>query len=301
MKQPFGDLGVTQGLEQFELNLEYLQVLEKVGSGITADVFRGKYNGREVAVKQIEWSKGSMSAKHQLAFDREIGIMPGLRHHNLVHFFGVVSLQRPLRIITEFCSGGTCFDLLHNSDEVDIAWMQQYKMSVDVASAMAYLHSFNPQIIHRDLKSLNLLLSTPVTGPNDIPLVKVSDFGLSRMKDVTAGSEGVKMTRAAGTGHWMAPECFIGDKYDEKVDIYSYAMVLFEIICREIPFEDEDSSRVGARAVQGDRPDLDAVSPQCPEGLSSLMIRCWAPRPSDRLSFAQICVMLEQIRGQIPQ
>jgi len=272
-------------------------VLEEVGSGVTARVFRGMYNGKEVAVKEIEINKQSMSTKLQTAFDREIGIMPGLRHENLVYFFGVVSLQRPLRIITEYCSGGTCFDLLHNSD-ADISWLQQYKMCADVASAMEYLHAFKPQIIHRDLKSLNLLLSTSVTGPNDRPLVKVSDFGLSRMKDVGTGAEWGKMTKCAGTGHWMAPEVFSGEKYDEKVDIYSYAMILFEILCREIPFEDEEQSKVGELAVKGVRPDMDAVPGDCPEGLTNLMVRCWRPVPTDRPSFTEISHILD---GMIDQ
>lgn len=293
---------MAEALEQYELEPGSLEVLERVGSGITADVFRGKYKGMEVAVKQIEWSKASMSAKLQLAFDREIGIMPALRHQNLVHFFGVISLQRPLRIVTEFCSGGTAFDLLHNSDHIDISLRQQFKMCQDVAFAMEYLHGFTPQIIHRDLKSLNLLLASPVTGPKDVPFIKVSDFGLSRMKDVasTDGStEAEKMTKAAGTGHWMAPECYSGQKYDEKVDIYSYAMCLFEMLCREIPFEDEESHDVGKLTVRGERPDMDAVPRHCPEAMVCLMESCWDAVPAERPSFAQILAILDRIKGEI--
>merc|ERR1719443_2852862 len=100
---------------------------------------------------------------------------------------------------------------------------------------MDYLHKFNPQIIHRDLKSLNLLLSKQV---------------------------------------------FTGTKYDEKVDVYSYGMILFEIICREIPFEEEEPAAVGRLAVQGARPDLEAVPPDCPAFLKDLMIICWAHEPT---------------------
>merc|ERR1719379_2672018 len=162
---------------------------------------------------------------------------------------GVSSIQRPFRIITEFCSGGCCFELLHNMEDIELSWRQKTKMCRDVAQAMQYLHSFNPQIVHRDLKSLNLLLQTPVICEEDVPVVKVSDFGLSRMKDQT--DEWGKMTNAAGTCHWMAPEVFMGTSYDEKVDIYSYAMILFEIICREIPFEEEEPASVGRLVVNG--------------------------------------------------
>jgi len=281
------------GLANFELRMEDVQVFEKVGTGASAEVFRGKYGTREVAVKQIQWNKNSMNSKEQKAFDREVGLMPLLQHENLVAFIGVVSLTRPFCIIGEFCAGGCCFELLHNSDHIEITWCQQVKMMIDVASAMVYLHSFNPQIIHRDLKSLNLLLAQPVKSGEDNPLVKVSDFGLSRMNDAAPGA---KMTIAAGTCHWIAPEVFCGANYDEKVDVYSYAMILFEIICREIPFEDEDPAQVGRLTAQGERPDLDAVPPDCPRELGNLMQLCWQKEPAARPTMAKILDVLVNLR-----
>merc|ERR1712151_730948 len=134
-------------------------------------------------------------------------------------------------------------------------------------------------------KSLNLLLSKPVLNEKDVPLVKVSDFGLSRMKDQAPEADWGKMTIAAGTCHWMAPEVFTGTEYNEKVDIYSYAMVMFEIICREIPFEEEEPAAVGRLVVSGHRPDLEAVPPDSPTGLDDLMVLCWAPDSKQRPSF----------------
>lgn len=283
-------------LASYEINPAHLIMFEKVGTGCTAEVFRGQYMDREVAVKQIDWNKSNMGQKEQRAFDREVGIMPRLQHENLVNFLGVASLERPFRIITEFCSGGCCFELLHNCDHIEIQWSQQVKMCTDVASAMLYLHNFNPQIIHRDLKSLNLLLAQPVTGIHDNPLVKVSDFGLSRMKDAGAEADWGKMTIAAGTCHWMAPEVFMGAHYDEKVDVYSYAMILFEIICREIPFEDEEPAAVGRLTVQGQRPDLEAVPPDCPKALLNIMIDCWAKEPASRPTMAKVLDVLVNLR-----
>merc|ERR1712061_110855 len=156
-------------------------------------------------------------------------------------------------------------------------------------------HQFKPQIIHRDLKSLNLLLSKPVLNDKDVPLVKVSDFGLSRMKDQTPEEDWGKMTIAAGTCHWMAPEVFIGNKYDEKVDVYSYGMILFEIICREIPFEDEEPANVGRITQKGARPDLEAVPPDCPPVLQSLMIKCWDQSPEARPPFTDVMQSLSTL------
>eukprot|EP00929_Paragymnodinium_shiwhaense_P067789 TRINITY_DN34085_c0_g1_i1.p1 TRINITY_DN34085_c0_g1~~TRINITY_DN34085_c0_g1_i1.p1 ORF type:complete len:341 (-),score=87.26 TRINITY_DN34085_c0_g1_i1:135-1157(-) len=301
-----GDLATASlgDIDQYEVDAARIRLCERVGTGCTAEVFRGyldppagEKNEKpiEVAIKQIEWNKARMGVKEQRAFDREVGIMPKISHENLVRFIGVSSLQRPFRIITEFCAGGCCFELLHNCDHIDLEWHQQLKMCKDVAEAINYLHNFQPQIIHRDLKSLNLLLHHPIKNGNDVPLVKVSDFGLSRMKDQAPDSDWGKMTIAAGTCHWMAPEVHTGSTYNEKVDVYSYAMILFEIICREIPFEDEEPAAVGRLTVKGKRPDLEAVPPDCPEKLSDLMISCWAHQPQERPDFKNILKALEDI------
>lgn len=280
----------------WEVALGDLEFFEMIGTGCTAEVYRGMFQGSEVAVKQMDIDKSCMGEKEQRAFERELAIMPKISHDNLVRFIGVASLERPFRIITEFCAGGCCFELLHNCEEVDLEWSQQHKMCLDVAQAMDYLHKFNPLIIHRDLKSLNLLLSRPILSGRDTPLVKVSDFGLSRMMEATGKGSAAdgKMTALAGTCHWMAPEVFKGGNYDEKVDVYSYAMVLFEIICREIPFEESEAVAVGKLITQGKRPDIEAVPPDCPKPLMDLMLQCWAQEPQDRPPFDVIVARLRR-------
>lgn len=282
--------------ESFEIDSRELELKERVGTGCTAEVYRGIYKktNQVVAIKQIDWNKSSMQAKDQVAFDREVAIMPRVSHPNLVGFVGVTSLERPFRIITEFCSGGVAFELLHNSDHIDISWKQKLKMCLDVASAMQYLHQFEPQIIHRDLKSLNLLLKDYVRRLSDVPVIKVSDFGLSRIKDTTSDDWG-KMTTAAGTCHWMAPEVIYGQTYNEKVDVYSFAMILFEIMCREIPFEDEEPANVGRLVYAGKRADLEAVPPDTPKGMEALMVSCWAHDPKSRPSFTDVLGALEDV------
>lgn len=281
-----------------EIDRTQITVSEKVGDGSTAEVFRGSFGGRDIAIKQMNWHKGRMAVLEQRAFDREVGIMPRIKHPNLVQIIGVASLEKPFLIITEYCAGGCCFELLHNMiDEVPLSWPQQHKMCTDVALAMDYLHRFEPQIIHRDLKSLNLLLMKEIKTKDDIPVVKISDFGIARMKDKTEGEWG-KMTVAAGTCTWMAPEVFVGSKYDEKVDVYSYGMILFEIICREVPFGAEETQDVGKLTIQGGRPDLEAVPQDCPETLRDLMIFCWAHDPKKRPSFEMILPMLAEVAGK---
>jgi len=283
MHSPRGD-----DLSRIEVQPSELNLFEKVGTGCTAEVFRGEFRGKTVAIKHIEWSKLASKEAHQKAFDREAAIMAKVQHENLVQLLGICSIEKPLRVITEFCAGGCCFELLHNhADDIELQLSQQLKMSIDVAKAMQYLHQFEPQIIHRDLKSLNLLLKSPVLNSNTNPIVKVSDFGLARMKE-SSGADWGKMTIAAGTCHWMAPEVHHGSNYDNKVDVYSYSMILFEILCREIPFEEEEPASVGGLILKGQRPDLEAVPPDTPRELEALMVKCWDAVPSDRPDFPTI-------------
>ncbi|CAK9005688.1 unnamed protein product [Durusdinium trenchii] len=282
----------------WEIAFDRILLERSVGQGVTAHVYQAVLDGHyQVAVKQI--NDVDKSEKDLRAFEREVAVLMRTCHENLVRFLGISSIQRPFRIITEYCAGGCVFSLLHNQ-EMLLAWPQKLRILLDVAKAMQYLHEFNPQVIHRDLKSLNLLLTNPVKTTLDTPYTKVSDFGLARIKwQAEAGSTWPQMTRAAGTCHWMAPEVFVSDTYDEKVDLYSYAMILFEVLCQEIPFEDQNPADIGHLCVKGCRPDLASVPDECPEVLVQLMQTCWAGTPAKRPPFSEILPILEQV--EIPQ
>ena len=125
---------------------------EMIGAGATAEVYKGYYRGTEVAIKKMKvLLKNQESMKD---FKREISTLMRLRHPNLVLFMGLFSTSDSICIITEYCSGGTAFKLLHENLKVNLSWKQRYKMGLDIAKGMNYLHSNNPPIIHRDLKSL---------------------------------------------------------------------------------------------------------------------------------------------------
>jgi len=276
----------------WEVDPANIELLERVGQGGIASVFRGRMQSEEVAVKVIDWNKSQMGVKQQRAFDREVAIMPNISHENLVRFVGVTSLEKPFRIITEFCAGGCCFELLHQRDELELEWAQQHKMCVDVALAMDYLHKFSPQIIHRELKTMNLLLARPVLKGGDVPIVKVSDFGLSRMRDRSDMHRNMNIMAEPFT--WMAPELYHkGATYDEKVDVFAYGMILFEIACREIPFEEEEPAAVTKLTTSGMRPDLTAVPPDCPDNFKMLMVDCWAHDAKVRPSFDHVVKALK--------
>lgn len=258
-----------------------------IGQGITAEVFKGFWRGKDVAIKRLLFKKQRRAQTIQeVAFSREIGVLAQTHHDNLVKFYGFQFDAHPFLFITEYCHGGTCFELVHENEDLDLVFKQTLKMCRDVAGGMEYLHKFEPQIFHRDLKSLNLLLRDVVSTTSDVPHVKVADFGVARMKD--KDDEWGKMTTEAGSFHWMAPEVATGH-YDEKADVYSFGMVLFEFICNEVPFEDLEPGDVIKRTSIGVRPDMAAIPPTTPIALVEMMEQSWAQDPKTRPAFEEIC------------
>jgi serine/threonine-protein kinase TNNI3K len=278
------------------LDLKAIQRLEVIGEGATAMVYRCIFEGQVVAVKELDCHPSSMTQKGRVNLSRELKILHKVQHDHLVQFLGVAVSGCKLNIVMEYCDGGTIFDLVHNSDVV-LTWPQKLNMSKDVSSAMHYLHSFTPQIIHRDLKSLNLLLHETVVSSESPTFVKVADFGQSRtMGSLQTAAGATVMTKNTGTAQWMAPEVFQTDAYDAKVDVYSFSMILYELICGEIPFEEvQHMQKLGLLVCKGQRPKLAAVPATCPHEFSEIMIRCWDMSPAARPTFDVIHGLLERV------
>jgi serine/threonine protein kinase len=155
---------------------------------------------------------------------------------------------------------------------------------------MTYLHSRS--FIHRDLKSLNLLLTKEISGPTDEIQVKISDFGLSKHY-----IEGDMMTGQQGTCHWMAPEVLESSNYTLKADVYSFSIVMYEVLTRERPYKDKQPNEISIQVIrQKLRPDLSKISKGCNPALQSLMQLCWDSDSQRRPSFEKISKILETIK-----
>jgi len=276
---------------EWEVDPAELRVEELLGSGSTAEVFRGTWHGTDVAVKRLR-SSGPLPVE----FTREICVLLRLRHPNLVLFMGASTQAAPALIISEFCAGGTVFSLLHQRRDFALPWFQRLKVAIDVAKGMNFLHKRN--VVHRDLKSLNLLLAALVVSADDVPQAKVSDFGLSRAWPGEQNKSQACMTSGAGTYHWMAPEVLDGHSYDEKVDVYSYGICLYELIARRIPFDTSGMEPVSiAIAVsKGRRPDPSHLPRACPADLRFTMECCWAQCPTGRPGFDTILETLKLVQ-----
>ncbi|KAL0372182.1 UNVERIFIED_CONTAM: putative serine/threonine-protein kinase SIS8 [Sesamum calycinum] len=185
-----------------EILWEDLQIGERIGIGSYGEVYRAEWNGTEVAVKKFMNQDISGDALAQ--FKCEIEIMLRLRHPNVVLFMGAVTRPPNMSILTEFLPRGSLYKLLHRPN-IQIDEKRRIKMALDVAKGMNYLHTSHPIIVHRDLKTPNLLVDKNW-------VVKVCDFGMSRLQHHTFLSS--KST--AGTAEWMAPEVLRNEPSNEK-------------------------------------------------------------------------------------
>ncbi|KAA3468647.1 serine/threonine-protein kinase EDR1-like [Gossypium australe] len=276
VEQLFDDVDVGE----CEIPWEDLDIGERIGLGSYGEVYHADWNGTEVAVKKFLDQDFSGDALAE--FKREVRIMRRLRHPNVVLFMGAVTRPPNLSIITEFLPRGSLYKILHRPHS-RIDEKQRIKMALDVARGMNCLHASIPTIVHRDLKSPNLLVDKNWT-------VKVCDFGLSRLKHNTFLSS--KST--AGTPEWMAPEVLRNEPSNEKCDVYSFGVILWEIATLRLPWSGMNPMQVvGAVGFQNRRLDI-------PKELDPLVARiiwqCWQTDPSLRPSFAELTVALRSLQ-----
>ncbi|KAH0793071.1 TKL family protein kinase [Histomonas meleagridis] len=250
-----------------------LEEKKVVGSGASANVYYGiiKSTKQKVAIKKLKYSQ--LTGRRFHAYQREITVLATAIHPTLLRFFGATE-EFPYCIVTEWMPGGNLYHELHHYHKLDNTDLTI--CAFDIARGMNFLHS--RQIVHRDLKSLNVLL-------DDKKQVKICDFGFSRKIEKKA-----VMTKNIGTPHWMAPEILNSSgRYDTKVDVYSYGIVLWEILTHKTPYQgiESDAKRIIQEVITNDiRPTLSETD--CGKGLYKLITTCWARDPNERPTFKQI-------------
>lgn len=244
------------------------------------------YLSQDVAVKIL--MEQDFHPERFREFMREVAIMKSLRHPNIVLFMGAVTEPPNLSIVTEYLSRGSLYKLLHRSGAKEVLdERRRLNMAFDVAKGMNYLHRRSPPIVHRDLKSPNLLVDKKYT-------VKVCDFGLSRLKANTFLSS----KSLAGTPEWMAPEVLRDEPSNEKSDVYSFGVILWELMTLQQPWCNLNPAQVvAAVGFKGRRLEI-------PKDLNplvgALIESCWANEPWRRPSFANIMDTLKPLINKGP-
>ncbi|XWS15249.1 hypothetical protein CRYUN_Cryun35bG0078500 [Craigia yunnanensis] len=263
----------------WEIDRRLLKIGERIASGSCGDLYHGIYLGQDVAVKILRSEHLNDALEDEFA--QEVAILREVQHKNVVRFIGACTKSPHLCIITEYMPGGSLYDYLHKNHNV-LKLSQLLKFAIDVCKGMEYLHQND--IIHRDLKTANLLMDTD-------NVVKVADFGVARFQN-----QGGVMTAETGTYRWMAPEVINHQPYDQKADVFSFAVVLWELITAKVPYDTMTPLQAALGVRQGLRPDLpENAHPK----LLDMMQRCWEAVPHKRPSFSEITAELETLFEEV--
>eukprot|EP00602_Paraphysomonas_sp_CaronLab_P007406 CAMPEP_0185029326 /NCGR_PEP_ID=MMETSP1103-20130426/15559_1 /TAXON_ID=36769 /ORGANISM="Paraphysomonas bandaiensis, Strain Caron Lab Isolate" /LENGTH=539 /DNA_ID=CAMNT_0027564017 /DNA_START=88 /DNA_END=1707 /DNA_ORIENTATION=+ len=278
------------------IDMKDIKLLHVIGGGAFGQVWKASWQGTPVAVKVLSSvCQRSASEEELRVFTDEVNMLARLRHPNICLFLGA-SLRAPNRyIVTEIVSRGSLWEALRTpnlfSDSTPSSvesfhwpWWVIRRVLHGTLRGLVYLHGNQPPIIHRDLKSANLLL-------DDSFHVKICDFGLARLRDFSQA-----MTANVGTAQWTAPEVLAGKEYNELADIFSMGVVFWEMLTGRCPYDNTSNQMEIAVdvAYKKKRPPL---PPNCPPRVTEFITTCWADQPTDRMSAV---VALENLDSIIP-
>jgi mitogen-activated protein kinase kinase kinase 7 len=208
---------------------EQIELGSLLSKGAYGEVWRCTYQGEEVAVKRLLQTRQIQYSDLQ-AFTMEIQLTASLDHPNIIRMIGVAwnTLQN-LYMVIEFLENGDLQDYLKKHG-TEMSWeKEKMQIAIDIMSGLSYLHHLHPPVIHRDIKSRNVLLSSELEA-------KLIDFGISRNEK--RHKERNQLTAGVGTPYWTAPEILKGSSYNEKADIYSFGVVLSEMDTCQMPYSD---------------------------------------------------------------
>ena len=275
---------VKQELESYIVDHNRYEKIESIGKGGYGTCFLATdtETGKKVALKEIHLEELSGSALE--GYCREVRVLSKCSHPCLLPLIGF-TITSPFAIITEFMCNGSLYDWIRGKEQ-KLTGTQKTLIAMGIAAGMARLHEQN--VVHRDLKSLNVLLDE-----NMLP--KICDFGISTV--VETGST-VLTTRRIGTPAWTAPEMFDGGGYTNKVDVYSYGMVLYEMVSGEQPFRGMKGIEILKAVVE--RQERPRMPIRAPHQLKKLMQICWNANPSKRPSFETIYELFASEKAQFP-
>jgi serine/threonine protein kinase len=252
----------------------------KGGSGVVRQVmFRGNF----AAMKKPNMTL-TLNARDRAKFVKELEITYAVRHTACVQMLGACVDAGDMFLLLEWMEGGSLYDALGNHADRPVLPRVRLSIARNVADGLEYLHSCG--IVHRDIKSLNILLTSDMRA-------KVCDFGLATLQTLTSSARATGGGGAAGTYPWFAPELFQGAKSNEKSDIYAFGVVLWELLTCDVPFDGLTETQVRGLLEQGKRPEIPQPLPEgFPPEFVSLICSCWDQSPELRPTAQQALAAL---------
>uniref|UniRef100_A0A7S1XNW2 Protein kinase domain-containing protein n=1 Tax=Phaeomonas parva TaxID=124430 RepID=A0A7S1XNW2_9STRA len=248
-----------------ELDYSLVEMGDRLGDGGVGMTYEGWYGDERVAIKMLFDPRMDLNLKRE--FMDEVMVLSGLSHPNIVKFLGAVTQPPNLCFAMELCDT-SLFTMLH-MERQKLSPLRAVEMGLEIAEALEYLHEQSPQVLHRDLKSHNVLL-TESGRP------KLCDFGLSR-----------NPLASVGTPSYMAPELLRNGTFGAKVDVYAFAVLLWEMLSAQVPFGGLEIVEIKREVLEGQRPDLNQLD-MCPNPLIDLIEDSWVEEQQKRPSMEYI-------------
>uniref|UniRef100_A0A336LZ01 CSON008728 protein n=1 Tax=Culicoides sonorensis TaxID=179676 RepID=A0A336LZ01_CULSO len=266
---------MSSSCDAVEIFPDSIEFKECLGVGTYGTVYKALYNEMLVAVKK------NKEGSEKQYFREKTGLMQ-VNHENIIKLLGFNDSHRYL--IIELCEDNL-HNIIHNrKHDIDITWNYALTWARDCAKAIAYLHGFQPKpLLHRDLKPGNVLLT------NEMKIVKLTDFG-------TVREEEDEMTSEIGTASYIAPEVCQGDGYAEyttKCDVFSWSIMLWEILCRKQPFEKLENVAIYFVKIEYQHRPRELKN--CPDSIKILMEQCWETDPDKRPNMNEVVEQMEKI------
>lgn len=246
---------------------ERYEIIDKVGSGGMADVYKAKCHrlNRYVAIKILK-QEYSNDAKFVTKFRGEAQSVAGLSHPNIVNVYDVGDDNGLYYIVMELVEGITLKKFIEKKGKLDVK--EAVGIGIQIAQGMEAAH--DNHIIHRDIKPQNIIISKEGK-------VKVTDFGIAK-----AATSNTITSNAMGSVHYISPEQARGGYSDEKSDIYSLGVTMYEMLSGKVPFEGESTVTVALAHIQEDAPSLDTMGQDIPKSLSKIVQKCMQKKPDMR-------------------
>ena len=264
-------------LSQYEIRHKDLVFTTQIGCGSFGEVWMGTYTvtDEKVAIKKLHRQEGDASGDE--VFCREIETLATAKHRFILPFVGFTK-SFPFCVVTKFIENDSLFNALREDPKgLRLTATDLNMIAYGMAEGMAFLHS--KSLIHRDLKSQNILLDE-----NKLPVI--CDFGSSRRARI---EEELK-TGECGTPNYMAPEFIQAQQYNNKVDVFSYAMILWEMLTKMVPYENLNAAQAICQIIMGKMPQIPETTP---EPLAKLIRSGWEQNPEDRPKFEDIAQLFK--------
>jgi Ran GTPase-activating protein (RanGAP) involved in mRNA processing and transport/predicted Ser/Thr protein kinase len=261
----------------FILDYNQLALDKELGRGGFGVVYHGTYRFNEVAIKQLHLTNPSKESLEE--FQQEMAVMMRLRCPQIVQLYGVY-FKPSYGIVMEYMPMGSLYNVLHSDQPLD--WNIRYSIATDIACGLAFLHA--ESIFHQDLKSLNVLLGEHFRA-------KLTDFGLAKIKNKSQSTS--SSAQQVGTLRWMAPEVMEEEPYTAKADMYSYAVTLWELSTRELPYVGKADGVVVRQVCAGKREEQQPIPEGCPPKIAHLIRFGWLMKAVERPSAEDAVTLLK--------